>query len=154
MKFNIRILLIILFVANTAKAEQLSENDILANSLGRLIIEHDQRHSYENGLNPFGSAISYDEFVKIYQSDIQKLKINLRIKYFWSAMWHLSFDGHSMGQFQMLVLKDCGDEFIQKLDEYVAKETELKRDKGKLYLSNKVLLGMKRLASMESGSSE
>jgi len=58
-------------------------------------------------------------------------------------MWHLDFDGHYMEKFQSLIIKDCGDQFISKLYEYINKEQKLKRDKSKLYLSEKVLAGLK-----------
>lgn len=138
---------IILFVLVVGALLGCSSNGktVLQRSIGELIISHDTRYSYQEGSNPFGSTINFDEFVKIYRKDIEKLKVDLRIQYFWFGMWHLGFGGHNMYQFQELIIHDCGDEFIQRLDEYITTESELKRDKNRLYLSGKVLQGLKNL---------
>jgi len=124
-----------------------TDMEIVERNIGKLLLSHDEKFSYQNNLNPFGSAIMLDELVSIYNGDIRVLNKDARIKFFWSAMWHLDFDGHSMLQFQKLILKDCGDEFINRLEKYVNTEAELKRNKTKLYLSKKVLVDLLNLKS-------
>ena len=118
------------------------EATVVQNSIGKLLLSHDEKYSYQNDLNPFGSAVIFDEFIEVYNKNIKGLKKEERLKFFWSAMWHLDFDGHYMFQFQKLILDDCGEEFIKKLEDYIKKETELQRNKTRLYLSEKVLAGL------------
>ncbi len=93
-------------------------------------------------LNSFGSAKVYKEFLEIYNQKIKSLPMDYRINYFWTGMWHLSFDGHYMNELQELIIQDCGVKFIDRLQEYVNKEKKLKRYKSRLYLSEKVLEGL------------
>ena len=106
---------------------------IVKRSIGQLLLSHDQKFSYQKDDNPFGSTILYDEFVKVFNNEIKTLPTEDRVNFLWAAMWHLDFDGHSMMQFQMLVAENCGDAFVSRLETYVAKESELKRNKTRLY---------------------
>lgn len=152
----IKILLIVLFTSTQLIYNVAFSGDtkVLESSIGKLLIFHDQKFSYQNDLNPFGSAIMYDEFVATYKDNIKGLKLEERVNFFWFAMWHLDFDGHSMEQFQMLITNDCGDNFIERLEQYVKKESELKRNKTRLYLSKKVLSGLKLNQKSKGGAAE
>lgn len=114
----------------------------LNNSIGKLLILHDKKFSYQNDLNSLGSAEVFMLFEKEFHQHIANLPLTYRIDYFWSSMWHLSFDGDYMSQFQQIVYFDCGDEFILRLTKYIKIETELNRSKKRLYLSKKVLGGL------------
>ena len=127
-----------------------SNTEIIERSIGKLLLSHDQKFSYQNDLNPFGSAILYDELVKLFNSDIKSLPKEERVNFLWSAMWHLSFDGHVMMQFQMLVAEDCGELFVSRLQKYIEIESELQRSKSRLYLSQKVLSGIKAIMSIKT----
>lgn len=118
---------------------------VVEHSIGQLVISHDQKFSYENDNNPLGSVILFDEFVKVFNSDIKSLSKDDQIRFLWSVMWHLNFDGYSMMQFQTIVANSCGEEFVKKMEDYIKKETELQRNKTRLYLSKKVLFGIKRI---------
>lgn len=70
-----------------------SSNDmeLVALGIGKLLVSHDEKFSYQHDLNPFGSAIMFDEFVGIYNNEIKELNKDARIKFFWAAMWHQYF---------------------------------------------------------------
>ena len=137
--------LLLLIVFQTAPAFSENNNLKLENSLGQLILLHSKKFSYEDDLNPFGSAQIYEEFLQLYETKIKTLPETERINYFWGSMWHLDFDGHYMAEFQALVMNDCGEGFIKKLEDYLEKERELQRYKSRLYLSERVLSGLRLL---------
>lgn len=120
-------------------------DDVLEISIGKLIILHDRQASYIEGDNPFGSAKAFLLFKEEYESTISKKSESLRSDYFWFSMWHLGFDGDYMKQFQEIVYHDLGDHFINRLQMYVDKESEFNRSKRKLFLSRKVLHGLKEI---------
>lgn len=115
---------------------------VVENSIGKLIVLHDKDYSYQTGTNPFGSAKGYSEFIKLYNDKIKALSENHRVDYFWAAMWHLRLDGHSMEEFQKLIIADCGQSFISRLEYYIVTEQQLRRSKARLDLSKKVLAGL------------
>lgn len=129
-----------------AHAAEPSRN-IIEESIGYLVLSHSDKYSYKNDLNDFGAAILFDEFLKIYQTNIENLDLDKRIDFLWSAMWHLEFDGHYMEEFQKIVYLDCGESFIKRLEVYIQNESKLKRNGSRLYLSKKVLAGLKLLKS-------
>lgn len=147
MELKLSVILFALIQLFCVKAFAIDEVDsnVIERSIGKLLISHDEKYSYQNDLNSFGSAKLFDEFYNIYEIEIKKLPKEERISFFWASMWHLDFGGHSMEQFQALVFDDCGGDYITRLEAYVAKESELKRDKSRLFLSEKVLLGLKIL---------
>lgn len=120
---------------------------LINESLGKLLLLHDFKYSYQKDLNPFGGAEIYDEFVRQYDKKISKLPKKIQVDYLWSVMWHMDFDGHYMYQFQQLVMKDCGPEFIARLEGYIEKESKLNRNKTKFYLSKQVLAGLNLIKS-------
>ncbi|MES9969874.1 MAG: hypothetical protein ABW092_07540 [Candidatus Thiodiazotropha sp.] len=125
-----------------------TDGSVVEQKIGQLIISHDQMFSYENDDNPFGSTMLYDQFVKVFNSDIKLLSKDDQVRFLWSAMWHLDFDGHSMMQFQTIIAQNCGEEFIEKLEGYVKIENELQRNKSRLHLSEKVLFGIKKIMEL------
>ncbi len=118
---------------------------MLENNIGKLLLLHDEKYSYQIDLNSFGAAEIYNDFLEIYNINIKLMPKKYRINYFWFSMWHLGFDGHYMVKFQELIMQDCGEDFIDKLQKYVSKEQKLKRYKSRLYLSKKVLEGLKMI---------
>jgi len=142
---DMRNFLILCFVVIFLFGCSFNEKLVVEQSIGRLVVSHDEKFSYQYDQNHFGLAKLAGDFRDTYYKNIQQLEVKYRIQYFWAAMWHLGFSGGEMGAFQELVLTDCGDEFIQKLEGYVAKETELNRSKRRLQLSKRVLFGLKKL---------
>lgn len=121
-----------------------NEAGIVERAIGRLVVLHDKSFSYENGDNPFGAAIVFEEFKSIYEGKISRLSTANRVDFLWAAMWHLDLDGHLMMQFQEIVVKDCAEDFIDRLEGYVEKESELGRHKDRLHYSVKVLIGLRQ----------
>jgi hypothetical protein len=144
-KIQIIIVLLLITINQTPLAYSSSYDETLENVMGNLVLLHDKKHSYQTDLNSFGSAEVYKKFIEIYNQKIKSLPIDYRINYFWTGMWHLSFDGHYMSEFQQLIMHDCGKKFINRLQEYVNKEKKLNRYKSRLYLSEKVLEGLKMI---------
>lgn len=141
-KMKITIVLLVITIGITSTAFSLTYDETLKTSIGELMLLHDAKHSYQKDLNSFGSAEVYERFIEIYHQKIKNLPLEYRIDFFWAGMWHLSFDGHYMNEFQEVVMTDCGKKFIDRLQEYVRKEKKLKRYKSRLYLSEKVLEGL------------
>lgn len=126
-------------------SESSNHMDILKKNIGELVLSHNKKFSYENDKNPFGGDIVFSEFKGIYQKNIKKLDERYRVNFFWFAMWHLDFDGHAMLEFQKLIKKDCGNAFIEKLERYIKVESQLNRNKSRLFLSKKVFEGLRLL---------
>lgn len=126
-------------------------NEVLDTSVGELIVLHDKQSSYSYGDNPFGSAKVFLRFEQLYKTKIINQSKSVRSDFFWAAMWHLRFDGDYMGQFQSIAYDDLGTDFIDRLQNYVDKESELKHSKDKLFLSNQVLTGLKQLKNIKAG---
>ena len=118
---------------------------VLERAIGEILLFHNEKLSYQNGV--FGFAIDriYNEFFETYNAKIKGLPVEDRISFFWFAMWHLEFDGHVMMQFEKLVEKDCGDQFIAKLEKYIETESKLQHYKRRLHLSKQVLIGIKHI---------
>jgi hypothetical protein len=132
-----------LFALQVACASpSLSGEETVNRSIGALLVTHDQMNRHEGGPTAFAGKKLYQEFIRAYESDIKELPEEERFRFLWAAMWHLGFDGHLMEEFQQLVLADCGDLFAERLVSYVKAESELQRNKTRLYLSEKVLAGM------------
>jgi hypothetical protein len=131
--------LIVLFSLSISVCASSANRDILESSVGKILLSHDKMFRYASEDSGFNHVVLYDEFSNIYKENIQSLAIGERIEYFWFAMWHLNFDGHIMMQFQELLIKDCGNEFILKLKDYIDKESVLIRNKSRLKYSKKVL---------------
>ena len=144
-KMKIFIIFLMVALIQIPLAYSSSYDELLESSVGKLLLLHDKKHSYQVDLNSFGSAEVYKEFLEIYNREIKSLPKDYRINYFWAGMWHFGFDGHYMSEFQELIMQDCGKEFIDRLQEYVNKEKKLKRYKSRLYLSEKVLEGLKMI---------
>ena len=140
----------ILLVLGGCTIKYQSNSDILERNIGKLVLSHNQKFSYKNDLNPFGTAMIHDEFEKTFDSEIKGLPVEDRVKFLWFAMWHLNFDGHGMMEFQELVVKDCGEPFISRLEKYIETESKLQRSKGRLYLSKKVLVGIKQIKDIKT----
>jgi hypothetical protein len=153
MNSNIKFFIFALMIAtgHSSLAYSINYEATVENSLGKLLLSHDKKHSYQVDLNSFGSAEVYKEFIEIYNKTIKSLPVSYRIQFFWSSMLHLSFDGHYMEEFQKVIAQDCGKEFIAKLKEYVKKEKKLKRYRSRLFLSEKVLEGLKIQLNRRSG---
>ncbi len=100
--------------------------------MGQLIFLHDRLTSYEEGDNSLGVAEVFILFKKQYMKNIRHLSEEKRIDYFWSALWHLRFDGHYMGEFLDIVHEDSGSAFLKKLDHFIEKERELDRSISRL----------------------
>ena len=111
-------------------------------SLGRLVILVDRHRSYEMDENPFGSEKVFLSFKQEYETQIKQLHIEQRVDFLWGSMWHLSFDGDNMAEFQEIVAGDCGDVFVSRLKRYVETEKRLNRSKSRLFLSEQVLAGL------------
>ena len=120
-----------------------SNEEVVDRSIGALLISHDRKFSHDGGPTAFAGEELYEEFQRVYESKIRPLPDAERLRFLWAAMWHLGFDGHPMEEFQRLVLDDCGDIFVDRLERYVKAESELQRDKSRLHLSMKVLAGLK-----------
>ena len=139
-----KLLVTLLFVlAHVGHVFASDDKFMVQNSVGKLVLFHDSKYSYQKDLNSLGSVEVFRELLKVYDKNIKNLPIPRRVDFFWSSMWHLELDGHSMVEFQKLVMKDCGEAFMKRLQIYIDKESELKRNKLRLSLSRKVLLGMK-----------
>jgi hypothetical protein len=108
-------------------------------SIGKLVSAHDRERRYDKGDGSFGSSMIFAQLEKEYRVNVQTLPLDARVDFFWSSMWHLGFDGDEMAQFQDLLLADCGDAFIGKLEAYVAREKEFRRNASRLHLSEMVL---------------
>jgi hypothetical protein len=119
-----------------------NEKTVLERTIGALLLSHDQKLSYQNGPVAFAVDRIYNEFFEAFITRIKGLPVEDRVSFFWFAMWHLTFDGHIMMQFEKLVEGDCGDQFIARLEKYIATESKLKRNKGRLFLSKKVPVGI------------
>jgi len=139
---------VVLLQAACALASAGSE-EIVDRSIGALLISHDAMFRHDGGPAAFAGEKLYQQFRKAYEAEIKGLALEERFRFLWAAMWHLGFDGHAMEEFQELVLKDCGDLFIERLENYVKAESELQRDKSRLHLSQKVLAGMKKARSQD-----
>ncbi len=147
-------LIIVSFALQVACASSLIENEgVVERSVGALLISHDRKYSHDGGVNEFAGPMLYEEFQQVYDSKIRPLPEEERLQFLWAAMWHFGFDGHLMEEFQELVLDDCGDQFIDRLQRYVEVETELQRNKPRLYLSEKVLAGLKASAKLRKSTS-
>lgn len=132
------------------KVNKQAEQEILERSLGKVILNADLHTRYEySDTNPFGNAQAFVEFKKQYQKNIKNISVNLRVNYFWSALWHLGLQGGQLSQFEELVAMDCLDEFIEKLEQYVKIETNMQRNKTRLHLSSIVLDDLKRLKQIK-----
>jgi hypothetical protein len=120
-----------------------AQEAVVAGSLGKLILLHDAMLSYKNGPVAFATdRFYYEQFLPEYQEKITGLAVESRVDFFWSGMWHLGFDGHVMEEFQSLILQDCGDEFVVRLQSYISQERELGKSSSRLQLAEKVLAGL------------
>ena len=129
---------------------QSTDNEVEV-AVGRLVILHDLKFGYTYDDNPFGSSEVFQEFLSIYKSKVKYLPVEQRVDYFWASMWHLDFDGHLMEEFQEIVYKDCDRAFISRLEKFVEREKELNRGRARLYLSEKVLRGLRLIKQKEQG---
>ncbi len=129
--------------------QQKDSSDVLEVSIGKLVSLHDRHASYARGDNPFGSAKTFVLFKELYVYVVSKESESVRSDYFWASMWHLGFDGDYMKQFQEIVYQDLGEKFIDRLQNYVDKESKFSRSETKLFLSQKVLLGLNEMRNRE-----
>ena len=123
----------------------IAQETLLENSIGKLVLLHNKMFAYTKDKNPFGSAKVFVEFQSMYEQHIKHLDTEERVNYFWFGMWHLDFDGHYMMQFQRMIHKDCKEAFVERLNHYIQVESELDRNKSRLFLSQQVLKGIKLL---------
>ena len=148
-------LVIVLFSLQVACGSRfVGSEGVVDRSVGALLISHDRMYSHDGGVNELAGPMLYEEFQEIYDSKIRPLPEGELLRFLWSAMWHFCFDGHLMEEFQELVLDDCGDLFIDRLERYVEVESELQRNKSRLYLSEKVLAGLKMSAKLRKPTRE
>ena len=136
------LVIIIISLLFISKAYPSNEIIIVEQSLGKLIVSHDRKFSYSIDDNSFGGELLFREFEEVYHRKIKLLHEKNRLDFLWASMWHLGFDGHAMFEFQTLILSDCGQNFIKRLESFIQKEEEFSRDKSRLYLSKKVLTGL------------
>ena len=132
----------IILLCFSSNSHSHSETKIVEQSIGSLILSHDRKFSYSIDDNSFGGELLFQEFKAVYLNKIKNLSEKHRLEFLWASMWHLGFDGHTMFEFQELILNDCGQAFINKLESFINKEEKLQRDKSRLYLSKKVLTGL------------
>jgi hypothetical protein len=131
------------FLACAAAGVAAAQDEVVAASLGKLILLHDGMLSYRNGPVAFATdRFYYEQFLPEYEEKIKGLAVESRLDFFWSGMWHLGFDGHLMEEFQSLILQDCGDEFVARLQSYVSQERDLGKSSNRLQLAEKVLAGL------------
>lgn len=116
-----------------------AQHTVLEASLGRLILLHDRKHSHEDGVHPYWPFKIYQEFEKTFERDIKGLPVGQRVRFLWAAMWHLGFDGEPIQEFKRLVLRDCGDEFMAKLQKHISAGRDLNRGRYRLQLSETIL---------------
>ena len=125
-------------------------NAVLERTIGELLLSHDQKLSYKNGPVAFSVQIVSNDFFEAYDSRIKGLPVEDRVNFLWFAMWHLDFDGHLMMQFEELVVEDCAEQFISRLEKYIKTESKLQHDKDRLHLSKMVLVGIKQIKDIKS----
>lgn len=129
---------------------RLAEIDTLELSVGKVILSVDSYLRYDHSdTNPFGIAQAFVTFKEEYQKNIKTLSVDHRVNYFWAGLWHLGLQGGYLTEFEELVLRDCANEFIKKLEHYVQIDEKLQRNKTRLMLSKIVLNDLKRLNSSQ-----
>lgn len=138
----------ILFLPPPLYADNSQYSEVVANSVGRLVLLHDELTSYKHGgTNPFGVGQVYVEFEKTYTSVIKSLPEEHRVDFFMSSMWHLSFSESYLEQFELLIFEDCFNAFRARLGHFIATERQLNRSKIRLQIAEMVLRDLDRIAS-------
>jgi hypothetical protein len=148
------VLLLALFQVGCASSG-VSEEKRLQRSIGSLLLYRDETFSYRKAEpTRMEHLMVFDAFRETYRDDIKDLSEEYRVQFFWTALWHIRFDGHTMHEFQRLVLEDCGDSFVKLTERYVSLASNIKSDKRHHFLMKAVLRDLTRLMGMEKNMEE
>ncbi len=123
----------------------------LETSVGKVLLSFNSHVRYDySKSNPFGIAEPFSLFKKEYDENIKNLPVDYRVDYFWFALWYMGLQGGFMTEFQDMVAKDCLDEFVNKLEQFVSVESNLQRNKTRLRISKLVLNDLKRAKKIKN----
>jgi len=127
-----------------------SNNALLERSIGKLVLMSDSVHSYEHNFSSFGDLKTAHEAALIYEKHIRHLPRKSRVDYFWALMWHFDFFFTSeFPTFAPLILRDCGADFLKRLEDYIEREEDAQRNNFNLRNTKQVLLQLKRYQDSE-----
>lgn len=128
---SIFLLFVIMFSLCTyAGGKDVSEDVVYAASLGQVMNEYDKFAIDQNRKSPFGIAKVFSEFKKQYNDSVRNLSVEYRVRYFTSFLWHTFPQGGYLTEFEEIVLEDCPDEFLAKINiiiETNTRDNDIKR---------------------------
>lgn len=134
MKRILIIFIVILFFGN-ANAESLSSDDLIALSIGKIILFEDTCERYsEVGGDPYSSEKHMIMIETEYKMIKSKLPRDKQIDFLWSIMTRSGFGSHYSERFTELVYQCCYREFIFAINEYL--ESGSKHNKATIHKAN------------------
>lgn len=126
--FTFIVLILGVYTSGTYADSRQEQEKILRQTIGDLIINVDNIYSHRYEDNAFGSGPLTMVFQKHYDERIRDLPQDMRIEYFWAAMWHLEFQNGTMGFFvDLIVTDDCVDAYLSRLSTFIKKQKSLDR---------------------------
>ncbi len=118
-----------------AIAESLSSEDIIALSLGKIILFEDNCERYSKvGRDPYSS----EKHMLLIETEFSMIKSKLprdkQIDFLWSIMARSGFGSHYSERFAELVYQCCYKEFLFEIDEYLVNGS--KHNKATIHKAN------------------
>ncbi len=136
MKRILIIIIVLLFFGN-ANAETLSSDEIIALSIGKIILFEDTCERYSKvGGDPYSS----EKHMLMIKTEFKMIKSKVprdkQIDFLWAIMTRSSFGSHYSERFTELVYKCCYGEFMVEINEYLKNGS--KHNKATIHKANLV----------------
>ena len=129
-KFLITLFIIVFF--GNAHAESFSADDIIALSIGKIILFEDACERYKKiGVGPYSSEKHMLMIEAEFEMIKSKLPRNKQIDFLWSIMVRSGFGSHYSERFTEMLYQCCYEEFLIEINEYL--ENGSKQDKGTIH---------------------
>ena len=132
---RILIIFIVILFFGSANAESLSSDDIIALSIGKIILFEDTCERYSKvGGDPYSS----EKHMLMIETEFKMIKSKLpqdkQIDFLWSIMARSGFGSHYSERFAELVYQCCHKEFLFEINEYL--ESGSKHNKATIHKAN------------------
>ncbi|MCP3923046.1 MAG: hypothetical protein GY714_10715 [Desulfobacterales bacterium] len=119
MKRVLIIYLILIFLGNT-KAETLKPANILAQSIGKIILFEDKcERYYKVGGNPYSPEKHMLMIEKEFEMIKSKLPRDKQIDFLWTIWSHSNFGSHYSERFTEMLYKCCYEDFLIEINKYL-----------------------------------
>lgn len=126
MKDKLLIFVFLIFTTSCMSTATTNEHSVVANSVGRVILVHDRVWGYQDDSYQTGGYVISKKLESEYAEHIKSLPVKNRVEYFWSISMHVSLDGSFLEDFLLLLKKDCGKEYISRIDSFLNESKKLK----------------------------